>query len=109
MKKRIILTGKPKTEKAKAPNFIKEAQAKLVEHFNAQVTEKIMSILASKGFVFDRQEDVFSFFRDRIKSFKGDNDYITLALDEVPFMAYKSPNFKQDKFDITIGLEYVEL
>lgn len=109
MQKRKILTNKPKQKKFKAPNFIVEAQSKLIEHFNAQVTEKIMEILASKGFEFDRQEDVFSFFRDRIKSFVGQNEYITLALDDKPFMAYKAPNFKQDKFDITIGLEYVVL
>lgn len=109
MNKRMILTGKAKTEKAKAPNFIKTAQSKLLEHFNAQVTEKIIQILQSKGIEFERQEDMFSFFRERIKSWKGENNYITLALDDKPFMAYKAPTFKQDKFDITIGLEYMEL
>lgn len=93
----------------KNPDFIKNAQAKLLEHFNAQVSEKAISILASKGFIFDTTQELFSFFKYRVKSFTSSNGETKLAVDDIPFMAYKMPNFKQKGFDITISLEYVEL
>lgn len=98
-----------KIRKQKAPNFIKGAQNKLIEHFNAQVFEKAFDILTNKGYDLTDTQLVFSFFRDRIKSFTSKEGITTLAVDDKPFMSYKMPNFKQKGFDITIGLEYTEL
>lgn len=95
-------------KKQKTPDFINLAQTKLIEHFNAQVFEKAFEILERKGYEFPMQQDVFSFFKDRVKSFTKDG-VCTLAVEDKPFMSYKSPNFKQKGFDVTIGFEYTEL
>lgn len=94
--------------KQKAPNFINLAQNKLIEHFNAQVFEKAFEILTKKGYDLTDTQLVFSFFKDRVKSFTKDG-VCTLAVEDKPFMSYKSPNFKQKGFDVTIGFEYTEL
>lgn len=99
-----------RNKKQQQPDFVKEMYDKLLENFNAQVSDRAIEILNRKGFVFESQQDLFSFFKERVKSFfSPHNGETKLAVDDQPFMAYLPPKFDQSGQEITIKLEYVEL
>lgn len=97
-----------KPKKQKAPDFIKTAQAKLAEHFNAIVLEKIMHALEKKGFVFNSKEEMHTFFKNNIKRHVFE-DTTTYLVNGVEFLVHKAPEFEQKGFEIKILTEIVEL